>query len=137
MKIDLKKKIQELRKDSKKTKRTSKISTEELKDLLVELLDENKAEDIVTIDLAGKSEMADYMIVATGRVNRHLAAMADHVTDKLHEHGYRNILPEGTELCEWVLIDGYDIIIHLFRPEIRELYNLEKMWKLELPGESK
>jgi ribosome-associated protein len=134
MKIDLKNKINELRQDARVNNNTTGITVSELKELIINSLDDDKAEDITIIDLAGKSDMADYMIVATGRVSRHVNAIASNLVDKLHDVGYVNILPEGTIQGDWVLIDAFDIIIHIFRPEIRELYNLEKMWKMEIPN---
>jgi len=91
------------------------------------LLDAEKAEDITVIDLQGKSGFADYMIIASGRSTRHVGAMADKVSQGLKGLG---IMPtmEGQQTCDWVLVDGGDVIIHLFRPEVRAFYNLEKMW---------
>lgn len=96
-------------------------------DLVVESLDGDKAEDIVVVDLRGKSSIADHMIIATGASNRQVAAMADHLTRKLKDAG-QPVVVEGLTQCDWVLIDGGDIIVHLFRPEVRAFYNLEKMW---------
>lgn len=96
-------------------------------------LDADKAEDIVAIDLKGKSSIADYMVIATGRNSRQLAAMAQHLDEKLTKTGVKNVGIEGLAQGEWVLLDGGDIIVHLFRPEIRKFYNLEKMWGVELP----
>lgn len=97
------------------------------------MLDEDKAEDIVLVDLMGKSSIADYMVVATGRSQRHVAALADKLMQKLNEHGVADIAIEGKESCDWVLLDAGDIIVHLFRPGVRELYNLEKMWAITSP----
>lgn len=96
-------------------------------------LDADKAEDIITVDLAGKSAIADYMVIATGRNTRQLAAMAHHIAEKLGKAGAKPIGIEGISQGDWVLVDGNDIIIHLFRPEIRKLYNLEKMWGIDQP----
>ena len=98
-------------------------------------LDEAKAEAIVTIDLAGKTSIGDYMIVASGRSDRHVGAVADKVQEKLKEAGHGRARVEGVETCDWVLIDTGDVIVHLFRPEVREFYNLEKMWSGERPPE--
>ena len=87
-------------------------------------LDEAKAEDIVTINLEGKSSIGDYMIIATGRTDRHVGAVADKLQEKLKKTGHNQVRVEGTEACDWVLIDTGDIIVHLFRPEVREFYNL-------------
>lgn len=91
-------------------------------------LEEMKAEDIVTIDLTGKTSIADAMVVASGRSNRHVGAIADNVVEHLHKAGLRDVRVEGMRQCDWVLIDAGDVIVHIFRPEVREFYNLEKMW---------
>ncbi|MFM9939429.1 MAG: ribosome silencing factor [Hyphomicrobiaceae bacterium] len=91
-------------------------------------LDEAKAESIVTIDLRGKSSMGDFMVIASGRSDRHVGAVADQISKKLKERGETRVRVEGQPQCDWVLIDTGDIIVHLFRPEVREFYNLEKMW---------
>ena len=91
-------------------------------------LDDMKAEDTVTIDLSGKSTLADFMVVTCGRSNRHVGAVADRVLDDLARAGVRNTRVEGMPHCDWVLIDAGDVIVHVFRPEIRAFYNLEKMW---------
>ena len=95
-------------------------------------LEDDKAEDIVVIDLAGKSTLGDYMVIATGRSNRQVAAMADHIVRLLKDHGIKGITPEGLRQRDWVLVDAGDVIVHLFRPEVRSFYNLEKMWGVEL-----
>lgn len=91
-------------------------------------LDDSKAEDVITIDLRGKSPLADYMIVASGRSHRHVAAIADHLLRALKDAGLGNARVEGLSGADWVLIDTGDIIVHIFRPEVREFYNIEKMW---------
>lgn len=96
-------------------------------------LDADKAENIVHVDLADKSAIADFMVIATGRNTRQLAAMAQHVAEKLSKAGIKTINIEGLSQGDWVLVDGGDIIVHLFRPEIRTLYGLEKMWGINLP----
>jgi len=96
-------------------------------------LDADKAEEIVTIDLTNKTSIADYMVIATGRSQRQLAAMADHLVMKLKPHGISPVPIEGKDQGDWVLIDAGDIVIHLFRPEARAHYNLEKMWAMEMP----
>jgi ribosome-associated protein len=98
-------------------------------------LDDNKAEEIVTIPLAGKTSMADYMVVATGRSARQVGAMANHLAIKLKGDGKRAVAIEGQTAGDWVLIDCGDIIVHLFRPEVRSFYNIEKMWGMDLPGD--
>jgi ribosome-associated protein len=96
-------------------------------------LDADKAEDVVTIDLSGKSAIADYMVIATGRNTRQLASMAHHIAEKLGKAGAKPIGIEGISQGDWVLVDGNDIIIHLFRPDVRQLYSLEKMWGIDQP----
>ena len=91
-------------------------------------LEEMKAEDIVTIDLTGKTAFADAMVVASGRSNRHVGSIADSVTEELNKAGVKGIRTEGQPHCDWVLLDAGDVIIHIFRPEVRAFYGLEKMW---------
>ena len=95
-------------------------------------LEDDKADDIVVIDLAEKSSIADFMVIASGRSARQVGAMADHLREKLKAEGLHGVAAEGLERCDWVLIDGGDVIIHLFRPEVRTFYNLEKMWGVNL-----
>ena len=95
----------------------------------IESLEDSKAEDIVSIDIQGKSSLADYMIVASGRSHRHVAAVADHLIKALKDAGYGNARVEGLASADWVLIDSGDVIVHVFRPEVREFYNIEKMWQ--------
>jgi len=99
------------------------------------VLEDAKALDIVVVDLAGKTPIADYMVVASGRSQRHVGAVADQVSRALREHGYGRARVEGLPHCDWVLIDSADIIVHIFRPEVREFYNLEKLWSEHTPGE--
>jgi ribosome-associated protein len=87
-----------------------------------------KAEDTVTIDLAGKSTIADAMVVTSGRSHRHVGSVADRVVEDLVQAGMTNVRIEGMPHCDWVLIDAGDVIVHVFRPEVRAFYNLEKMW---------
>jgi ribosome-associated protein len=91
-------------------------------------LDDNKAADTVTIDLKGKSPIADFMVVASGRSSRHVGAIAKNLVDELEKSGAKNVRVEGMRQSDWVLIDAGDVIVHVFRPEVREFYNLEKMW---------
>ena len=100
----------------------------ELALLVVQQLDDDKAENILNIPLTGKSPMADAMIVASGRSARHVSALADHVARKLKEAGASQVRIEGLPNADWVLIDAGDIIVHIFRPEVREFYNLERIW---------
>ena len=99
-------------------------------------LDDDKAEDVVTIELSGKSDIADYMVIASGRSNRQVAAMAEHAVEKLKAAGLKGISVEGLARADWVLIDGGDVIVHLFRPEVRAFYGLEKMWGEELTADA-
>ncbi len=108
-----------------------------LVELIKDSLDDDKAEDTVVIDLDGKSTIADFMIIASGRAQRHVGAMADHLRDKLKAAGLGKVPVEGAERCDWVLIDAGDVVIHLFRPEVRTFYNLEKMWGVDLPEGSR
>ena len=96
--------------------------------LVLACLDDAKAEDSVTIDLSGKSSIGDYMVVTTGRSQRHVASVADRVVKDLHQAGIRGLRTEGMKQADWVLIDAGDVIVHVFRPETRDFYNLEKMW---------
>jgi ribosome-associated protein len=104
-----------------------------LQDLILTRLDDDKAQDIVVIDLKNKSSVADCMIVASGRSHRHVGALADHVLRALKDAGLGKAKVEGLPHCDWVLIDAGDVIVHLFRPEVRTFYNLEKIWSVEPP----
>jgi ribosome-associated protein len=101
---------------------------EETLHLVLRRLEDMKAEDTVTIDLRGKSSIGDAMVVTSGRSNRHVGAVADHVVKDLEEAGIPGLRVEGMPHCDWVLIDAGDVIVHIFRPEVRAFYNLEKMW---------
>ena len=96
--------------------------------LILDRLDDIKAEDTVTIDLTGKTSIADTMVVSSGRSNRHVGSAADRVIEGLKKAGVTGIRVEGMPHCDWVLIDAGDVVVHIFRPEVREFYNLEKMW---------
>jgi ribosome-associated protein len=98
-------------------------------------LDDAKAEETTVIDLVGKTSLADTMIVTSGRSNRHVGSIADRVVEVLKEKGHTGIRVEGQPHCDWVLIDAGDVIVHVFRPEVRQFYNLEKMWSGDRPGE--
>jgi ribosome-associated protein len=101
---------------------------EETLRLILASVDDMKAEDTVTIDLTGKSSFADCMVVTSGRSNRQVGAIADRVIRDLHKAGVKNVRVEGIPNCDWVLIDAGDVIVHVFRPEVRSFYQLEKMW---------
>jgi ribosome-associated protein len=96
--------------------------------MILSRLEDMKAEETVTIDLRGKSAFSDYMIVTSGRANRHVGAIAENVAKGLKETGIKSIHVEGLPNCDWVLIDSGDVVVHVFRPEVREFYNLERMW---------
>jgi ribosome-associated protein len=105
-----------------------------LEELIVSRLDADKAQDIVLIDLKGKSSVADAMIVASGRSHRHVGALADHLLRALKDHGHGRARVEGLPHCDWVLIDAGDVVVHIFRPEVRSFYNIEKIWSVDAPG---
>ena len=102
-----------------------------LHNMVLNSLDDDLAQDIITIDLQGKSALADHMVVATGRSKRHVGALADHLLRKLKENGEKNIRTEGQKTGDWVLVDAGDVVVHIFREEVREFYGIEKMWATE------
>lgn len=93
-----------------------------------------KAEETISIDLTGKTSIADTMIITSGRSNRHVGAIADKIIQDLKANGYGNARVEGLPACDWVLIDAGDLIVHIFRPEVRGFYNLEKIWGADRPA---
>ncbi|HEY5070865.1 MAG TPA: ribosome silencing factor [Caulobacteraceae bacterium] len=103
----------------------------QLECLVLHRLDQEKAEDVLFIDLVGRSALADSLVVASGRSHRHVGAMADHLLRALKDGGFGRARVEGLPHCDWVLIDAGDVIVHLFRPEVRTYYNLEKIWSVE------
>ena len=105
-------------------------------DVVKTALEDRKAEDVTIINLSGKTSIADYMVIANGRSNRQVAAMADHLVSALKDAGHGSAKVEGLPQADWVLIDAGDVIVHLFRPEVRDFYNLEKMWSLDLTAET-
>ena len=107
------------------------VGLTDLERAIIAKLDEDKAQDMVLIDLRGKSPMSDAMIVASGRSHRHVGALADHLLRTLKDHGLGRAKVEGLPHCDWVLIDAGDVIIHLFRPEVRVFYNIEKIWAVD------
>jgi ribosome-associated protein len=111
------------------------LTTAELQELVVNSLEDDKAEDIVQIDLVGKTSIADSMIIASGRSTRQVSAIADHLYRKLKNLTGGGCKLEGMEKADWVLLDAGDIIIHIFRPEVRSFYNLEKMWTADFTPE--
>ena len=114
-----------------KAARDTKTATDAVKEVLdtvIASLEDSKAEDLLNINIQGKSALGDYMIVASGRSHRHVGAIADHLLRDLKGKGFGTPKTEGLQGCDWVLIDTGDIIIHIFRPEVRDFYGLEKMW---------
>jgi ribosome-associated protein len=109
-------------------------ATASLEDLILTRLDEDKAQDVVLIDMKDKSSVADVLIVASGRSHRHVGALADHLLRALKDSGQGKARVEGLPYCDWVLIDAGDVIVHLFRPEVRQFYNIEKIWSVEPPA---
>ena len=110
-----------------------KLSLKQIERVILSSLDDHKAEDIVSINLVGKSDFADLMIVASGGSQRHVGSLATYVVDALKKAGYPNVPVEGQDGCEWVLVDAGNVIVHLFKPEARGYYNIEKMWSVSLP----
>jgi ribosome-associated protein len=107
----------------------------EIKNNIEKILDSNKAQNITTIDLKNKSYIADYMIVASGTSSRHLQSLSEILVSELKKLGLNNCRMEGKDSSDWKLVDAYDVIVHIFHPEKREFYNLEKMWSEEIPKE--
>jgi ribosome-associated protein len=111
-------------------------ATQVLAQTILEGLEDAKAEDIVSIDLSGRTTLADRMIIASGRSSVHVGAIADRVVKACRDAGYPAPKVEGMPLCDWVLLDAQNAIVHIFRPDVRRFYNLEKMWSADRPGES-
>jgi ribosome-associated protein len=111
-----------------------RANAEEILSLVLTRLDDMKAEETLTIDLRNKSSIGDYMVVSSGRSQRHVGSVADRIVEDLHKAGVRTRV-EGTPHCDWVLIDASDVVVHVFRPEVREFYNLEKMWSSGKPAQ--
>ena len=110
-------------------------NNKDLKKIILEDLDSNKALDIISIDLKNKSSMADYMIIASGTSSRHIQALSEQVLEKLRSNGVKNSKIEGKESLDWKLVDGIDLIIHIFHPDKRKFYELEKIWSEIIPKE--
>jgi ribosome-associated protein len=119
--------------ETRTTPRQDAASTTDLPTVIGQVLDDGKAEDVVTIDLTGKSSIADSMVIATGRSQRQVVALAEKLREALHAAGCGRVAIEGLPHGDWVLIDAGDVIVHLFRPEVRTFYNLEKMWGAAMP----
>ena len=107
----------------------------DLKETIIKTLDINKALDVITIDLKDKSSMADYMIIASGTSSRHIQSLSEQVLEKLKNNGVKNSKIEGKDSTEWKLVDGIDLIVHIFHPEKRKFYEIEKMWSELIPKE--
>ena len=107
----------------------------DLKTIILKTLDSNKALDIISIDLKNKSSMADYMIIASGTSSRHIQALSEMVLEKLKTNGIKNSKIEGKESVDWKLVDGLDLIVHIFHPDKRKFYELEKIWSEIIPKE--
>ena len=107
----------------------------DLKQIVINTLDINKAQDIVSIDLKDKSSMADFMIIASGTSSRHIQSLSEQVLEKLKNNGVKDSRIEGKDSSEWKLVDGIDLIVHIFHPEKRKFYELEKMWSELIPKE--
>lgn len=102
-------------------------------DIVEQSLDADKAENIVVINLHGKSDVADFMVIASGRSQRHVQTLAEHLQERLKAEGYADIQMEGQETGDWVLVDSFHVVAHVFHPEVRAFYNLERMWDVPLP----
>ena len=111
---------------------STKLASSEVCKSIEQFLDGRKAEDIIQINLEGKSSIADYMVIASGTSQKHIQAMGQLLKEHLHSIGVRPIAIEGSPTCDWILLDAGDVIIHLFRPEVRSFYNLEKMWGIDI-----
>ncbi len=107
---------------------------EETLALIIARLEDDKSEDIVSIDLRGKTTIADFMVIASGGSQRHVGAIADHLVESLKAAGLKDIRIEGQPACDWVLVDAHDVIVHVFQPEVRSFYNIEKMWSGSTPA---
>ncbi|SFV37399.1 ribosome-associated protein [Devosia crocina] len=105
-------------------------------DLILNTLDDAKAEETVSVDITGKSSLADHMIVTSGRSQRHVGAVADQIISALRDNGFGKPRVEGLPHCDWVLVDTGDVIVHIFRPEVREFYNIEKMWQADFAADA-
>jgi ribosome-associated protein len=105
-------------------------------DVILNCLDDAKAEQTIAVDITGKSSLADHMVVTSGRSQRHVGAVADQLVTALREAGYGKPRIEGLPHCDWVLIDAGDVIVHVFRPEVREFYNIEKMWQADFAADA-
>jgi ribosome silencing factor RsfS/YbeB/iojap len=117
---------------ARRARKAEASALERLQSVILSSLEDDKAENIVTLDLEGKASFCDRMVIATGLVDRQIAAMAEHLSEKLHKAGLQRVQVEGAGGADWVLIDAGDIVVHLFKPAARAMYALEKMWGAEL-----
>lgn len=115
---------------------TNVPSVESAVELILNTLEDAKAEETVSVDITGKSSLADHMIVTSGRSQRHVGAVADQIIRALRENGFGKPRVEGLPHCDWVLVDTGDVIVHIFRPEVREFYNIEKMWQADFSADA-
>lgn len=106
-------------------------------EVVLKSLEDAKAEQTVAIDITGKSSLSDHMVVTSGRSHRHVGAVADQLTKALREAGFGKPRVEGLPHCDWVLVDAGDVIVHIFRPEVREFYNIEKMWQTDFAADAR
>jgi ribosome-associated protein len=112
------------------------LASQELLSSILTSLDDDKAEEIISVDLAGKTSIADYMVIASGRSQRHVGAIANRLLRLIKEGGVSSARVEGMPHCDWVLVDAGDVIVHIFRPEVRDFYKLEKMWSADAPADT-
>jgi ribosome silencing factor RsfS/YbeB/iojap len=120
---------------TRRSRKTEPSALERLQKIIVGSLDDDKAENIITLDLAGKASFCDRMVIATGLADRQITAMAEHLSEKLHKAGLKRVQVEGAGGADWVLIDAGDIVVHLFKPDARAMYGLERMWGADLDEE--
>ena len=118
-----------------RARKVAKPARSSILETILAQLDDAKAEQVVTIPLDDKTAIADTMVVASGRSNRHVGAIADQLVEKLKEAGHRDLKVEGMPQCDWVLVDAGDVVVHIFRPEVRSFYNIEKLWSANAPSE--
>jgi ribosome silencing factor RsfS/YbeB/iojap len=116
----------------RRSRKTEPSALDRLQAVIIGSLGDDKADNVVTLDLAGKASFCDRMVIATGLADRQITAMAEHLSEKLHKAGLKRVQVEGAGGSDWVLIDAGDIVVHLFKPEARAMYALEKMWGAEL-----
>lgn len=121
---------------AKQAQKAATAAINSVLETVITCLDDSKAEKVTTIDIRDKSALADYMVIASGRSNRHVSAVADHLLRELKSIGFKSIKVEGLQNSDWVLIDIGDIIVHVFRPEVRDFYSLEKMWQMPASEET-